>query len=349
MAETSLYRKYRPQAFSEVVGQDHIVKVLEGQIKAYQPAHAYLFAGTRGTGKTTLARLLAKGLGTSPNDLVEIDAASNTGVDDVRELREAVRTLPFNSDYKVYIIDEVHMLSKAAFNALLKTLEEPPSHVIFVLATTEDNKIPETIISRCEIHNFKKPNEESLKKVLLRIVKKEGWKIDDASASLIAFLGEGSFRDTIGVLQKVMAFSKDKKIDAEEVELITGAPPSVAVRQLIAEILTGRADNSLAIIEKNLNGREPKIFGRLLLRNIRLAMLLKYSPTTLAEIYPDIDKNEKLELQSLADNQNSRFLPLLLKEFLEAMELMHYAYLPELALELATIKITEKISKDEKN
>jgi DNA polymerase-3 subunit gamma/tau len=146
----SLYRKYRPTGFEQVVGQDHIVSVLKQSVEGGSPAHAYLFCGGRGIGKTSVARIFARALGTSENDIYEIDAASHTSVENIRELNEAVNTLPFDSKYKVYILDEVHMLSKSAFNAFLKTLEEPPKHVIFILATTEMDKLPETIVSRCQ-------------------------------------------------------------------------------------------------------------------------------------------------------------------------------------------------------
>jgi len=169
-----LYRKYRPQSLKEVIGQDHIVKTLEGAIKLGNISHAYLFAGSRGTGKTSVARILARAVGTSSNDISEIDAASNRGIDNVRELREAVNTLPFESPYKVYIIDEVHMLTKEAFNALLKTLEEPPKHVIFILATTELEKLPETVVSRCQLFTFKKPSQMILREMIVKVAKKEG-------------------------------------------------------------------------------------------------------------------------------------------------------------------------------
>lgn len=145
MSEIALYRKYRPQKFKDVVGQDHVVKVLQGAIDLGNISHAYLFSGSRGTGKTSIARIFAKEIGTTPNDLYEIDAASNRGIDDIREIRDGVSTLPFESKYKVYIIDEVHMLTKEAFNALLKTLEEPPAHAVFILATTELDKLPEWV------------------------------------------------------------------------------------------------------------------------------------------------------------------------------------------------------------
>ena len=161
MSESVLYRKYRPQSFKEVLGQEHVVEALEGAIRLGRVAHAYLFSGSRGTGKTSVARILAKALGTSETDLYEIDAASNRGIDDIRLLRDGVSAVPFESKRKVYIIDEVHMLTKEAFNALLKTLEEPPPHVIFILATTELEKVPETIISRCQTFSFKRPRKKS--------------------------------------------------------------------------------------------------------------------------------------------------------------------------------------------
>ena len=217
MNEIALYRKYRPQNFKDVLGQENIVKVLEGSIALGNISHSYLFAGSRGTGKTSVARIFAKAIGCSDNDLYEIDAASNRGIDDIRELREAVNTLPFESPYKVYIIDEVHMLTKEAFNALLKTLEEPPKHIVFILATTEIEKLPETIVSRCQVFSFKKPSQKILKELVLNLAKKEGFKIESSSADLIAILGDGSFRDTQGILQKILSFSKDKKISAEEI------------------------------------------------------------------------------------------------------------------------------------
>ena len=240
MSDTALYRKYRPQKFSEVLGQDHIVKVLESSIKLDRIAHAYIFSGSRGTGKTSIARILAKELGTSMNDISEIDAASNTGVDNIRSLNESVNTLPFDSKYKVYILDEAHMLSKGAWNALLKTLEEPPAHVIFILATTEFEKIPETVISRCQTFSFKKPTQKVLKEVVVAIAKKEGFILEPASADLIALLGDGSFRDAQSILQKVMGtvdpltkLGAGKKISLAEVVVVTGAPQGELVNDFI--------------------------------------------------------------------------------------------------------------------
>jgi DNA polymerase-3 subunit gamma/tau len=185
MSHIALYRKYRPETFDDVLGQDAIVASLKHAIAQEKVSHAYLFAGSRGTGKTSIARIFARALGTSANDIYEIDAASHNGVDEIRELRDGVATLPFDSKYKVYILDEVHMLSKPAFNALLKTLEEPPKHVVFILATTELHKVPETVRSRCQIFEFKKPHAALLASFVQAIAKKEGGAVDDGAAELI--------------------------------------------------------------------------------------------------------------------------------------------------------------------
>jgi len=168
----TLYRKHRPTAFEDVFGQDEVISILQNSIKQGSISHSYLFSGTRGTGKTSIARIFARELGTSDQDIYEIDAASNRGIGEIRELRAGVDTRPFNSNYKVYIIDEVHMLTKEAFNALLKTLEEPPSHVLFILATTEKHKILDTIISRCQVFDFNRPNKNVYKRQLYIIRQK---------------------------------------------------------------------------------------------------------------------------------------------------------------------------------
>lgn len=230
---TSLYRKYRPSSFKDITGQDHIVRVLQSAIEKKTPHHAYLFTGTRGVGKTSIARIFARELGVEPEDITEIDAASYTGVDNVRELTESAMTLPFLSPYKVYILDEVHMLSKAAFNAFLKGLEEPPKHVIYILATTELAKLPDTIISRCEVHTFRTPSVEILSKVVESVTEKEGYSIDAESIKLIAMTGDGSFRDTLGVLQKVMSSIEGKNIELGKVEFIIGTPKVTSIDMLV--------------------------------------------------------------------------------------------------------------------
>ena len=206
----ALYRKYRPETWSEVIGQDHIVKVISGGLKAGKVAHAYLLCGPRGTGKTTIARIIARELGTSANDINEMDAASNRGIDDIRNINENVRTLPFDSKYKIYILDEVHMFTKDAWNALLKTIEEPPEHVIFILATTELEKVPETIISRCQSFIFKKPNDAILSEHIKILQRKKVINSKRVGLSLLHFLLMEHFAMHSALCRKFSLFPKIK-------------------------------------------------------------------------------------------------------------------------------------------
>ena len=199
MAHQSLYRAYRPHSFKDVIGQPQVTDALAEQIKAKKVGHAYLFAGSRGLGKTSVARIFGKELGVTEKDLYEIDAASNNSVDDIRSLTENMYTLPFESPYKLYILDEAHMLSKSAWNAFLKTLEEPPSHTIFILATTELEKVPETVRSRCQAFQFKKPSREGLAKLVTTVAKKENATLEAGVADLIALLADGSYLSLIHI------------------------------------------------------------------------------------------------------------------------------------------------------
>src|SRR3989344_5784938 len=251
MHEAVLYRKYRPHNFKEVLGQEQVVSVLHEVAKTGAPAHAYLFSGSRGTGKTSVARIFARTLGCAPEDLYEIDAASNRGIDDVRELREAVQSMPFKSPYKVYIIDEAHMLTPPAFNALLKTLEEPPKHIVFILATTDLEKLPDTVVSRCQTFQFKKPGRTLLTKMVAGVAEKEGCMMEPAAADLIALLGDGSFRDTQGVLQKVLsALRNGKKVSREFVEKITHAPHGAMAHDFVTAIAERNLEQGLLIIDR---------------------------------------------------------------------------------------------------
>src|SRR3989344_2072423 len=285
MHDLALYRKYRPKSFKEVLGQDHIVKVLESSVETNKVSHAYLFVGSRGTGKTSVARIFATDIGVSANDLYEIDAGSNRGIEDIKELREGVRVLRFDSKYKVYIIDEVHMLSKDAWGALLKTLEEPPKHVIFILATTELHKVPETIISRCQVFTFKKASDAALRKLLVDVAKKEGFELDGGSAELMAVLGDGSFRDALGTLQKVLNFSKGKKIKREDVEKITGAPKSALVNDYISAIAEKNIEKGIEAARKAAEENiDMKLFTKLIVEKLRVAIILRYAPKLKAEM-----------------------------------------------------------------
>jgi DNA polymerase-3 subunit gamma/tau len=347
MSELALYRKYRPSVWKEVIGQDHVVSVLEGEIKAGTVSHAYLFCGSRGTGKTSIARIFAKAVGTSDNDLYEIDAASNRGIDDIREIRESVNTLPFESKYKVFIVDEVHMLTKEAFNALLKTLEEPPAHVIFILATTEMEKLPETVVSRCQTFTFKKPNQEILKSVVLKTAKKEGVEIDPAGAELVALLGDGSFRDTHGILQKVMGStslttSGLTKISLADVEKVTGAPKNTLVNAIVTAIAEKKADAALAAVGKAVESNvDIKVFAKLLIQKLRQVLLLKYAPDMQSSIKGEVTEEDFTFLKTLASNKDVPINSNVLSELLAAYDTIGKSYIAQLPLELALIKIID--------
>ena len=255
MAYTALYRKYRPTNFSSIVGQDVIVDILKNSIINNKVSHAYLFTGPRGTGKTSTAKILAhavnclnftndicgecsicKSLDLNDNDIVEIDAASNNGVDEIRSLRDNVNLMPAFCKYKIYIIDEVHMLSTGAFNALLKTLEEPPSHVIFILATTEPNKIPLTILSRCQRFDFNKINMNDLVSRLKYIVNEEGRVVSDNILEQIAKISDGGLRDAINLLDQVLSLP-DENINIDEVEKLSGKISTQSVYELFSYII----------------------------------------------------------------------------------------------------------------
>ncbi len=346
---TALYRKYRPQSFKDVIGQDHVVKVLENSIRLGNISHAYLFAGSRGTGKTSVARIFANEIGTSENDLYEMDAASNRGIDDIREIREGVNTVPFESKYKVYIIDEVHMLTKEAFNALLKTLEEPPPHAVFILATTETEKLPETVVSRCQTFTFKKPNQAMLRESALVIAKKEGFMLESSAGDLVATLGDGSFRDMQGILQKVIAASNDKKISLAEVELVTGAPKSSLVNAFLDAIAQDNIEKGVAALhEATENNIDMTIFSKLVLEKMRFILLLASAPDMRKMISERVSAEDFEYLLALSATpkvgmNNPKILSYdSLLEILKASQLIGRAFIPELPLELALMKIVDQ-------
>lgn len=331
-----LYRKYRPQKFAEVVGEDHVVKVLEGAIKLGNISHAYLFSGSRGTGKTSVARILAHEVGTSKNDLYEMDAASTNGVDDIRELNESVHTLPFESKYKVYIIDEAHMLSKSAWNAFLKTLEEPPAHVIFILATTELEKVPETVVSRCQTFVFKQPNQSILKDFAQTIAKKEGVILAPDTAELVALLGDGSFRDAHGILEKVFSSTSDKKVTRAEVEAVTGAPKAELVREILESIVKKDLNLGLSAIHLASEANaDMKIFTRLILERLRMLFLIRLKAGMNEYIKNEISEDDFKTLEKLAGEATADLTSDVLLRFITAYEDAGRTSIPELALELA--------------
>jgi DNA polymerase-3 subunit gamma/tau len=276
----ALYRKYRSKSLNEIVGQEHITDTLAKAIKSGRISHAYLFTGPRGVGKTSIARILAHEINglkydeqQSHIDIIEIDAASNNGVEDVRDLREKVHIAPAAGKYKIYIIDEVHMLSKAAFNALLKTLEEPPAHVVFILATTEAHKLPETIISRTQRYIFRPIDEAKAVAHLKYIAKEEKITVDDEALKLIAEHGDGSFRDSIGLLDQVG--SHGQKVTLTSVQSVLGIAPTQAITALLEAIRSGKAANELyAQLAALLNqGYQPAHIAKQLAVQIRTNIL----------------------------------------------------------------------------
>lgn len=300
----ALYRKWRPQRWEEVCGQDHIIHTLRNAVRGERVAHAYLFAGPRGTGKTTTARLLAKAvncLADSPADrpcgdcelcmavaqgsfldLIEIDAASNTSVDDIRELRDKISFSPNRGRYKVYIIDEVHMLSTAAFNALLKTLEEPPAHAIFILATTEVHKIPATVLSRCQRHEFRQLPVATILDYLRPKIEEEEFTIEEAALELIARQATGSLRDAISLLDQLSSTGESVTLDYAETVLGTAA--SEAVRGVVASLVAGNMGEGLSLINETLDGgADPRQFARQVVDYLRGLLLIKMGNEKLVE------------------------------------------------------------------
>jgi len=338
MSHSVLYRKYRPAKWSEVMGQDHIVEALKDAVENKRVAHAYLFSGSRGTGKTSVARILAKSVETNDEDIYEIDAASNRGIDNIRELREHVSVLPFSSPFKVYIIDEVHMLSKDAWNALLKTLEEPPKHVIFILATTELDKVPDTIVSRCQTFSFRKPGREVLRKQVLAVAKKEEYDLDAGASDLIALLGDGSFRDALGMLEKVMAASADKKLTRAEVEAITGAPRAALVNEFISSLLGKNSDAALkTVAEAEKSGVSMNTFMTLILEKARFILLVQHSKSSEASVKERVSPDD---WEFISQTAGKKLLtPTTLVALLEAAEAVPRARIESLPLELAVVKI----------
>ncbi len=345
--QSSLYRKYRPQSFKEVIGQDHIVSVLENEIKSGKVSHAYLFSGSRGIGKTSVARIFAKTLGIKDEDVYEIDAASNRGIDDVRAIRESVHTLPYSSKYKIFIVDEVHMLTKEAFNALLKTLEEPPEHIIFILATTEPQKLPETVISRCETHRFKKPTLETLTDSILDIAKSEKYKIERPSAALISVLADGSFRDAISTLQKIINSSPDSKLSESEVEKVLGAPSSRFILGILDGITQNDAGLSLSFVKKAAEVNvDMEVFLKMILRSLRFVLLLRFAKDMESHVKAETGEEEFTKLSEIsksAKNINSKTLI----NFLDASSQQTYSSIQSLPIELAIIKSCESIESKE--
>lgn len=338
----SLYRTYRPKSFADIKGQDAVVSALADSLAAKKVGHAYLFAGSRGLGKTSIARIFARELGTKESDLYEIDAASHTQVDHMRSLIENVYTLPFESPYKVYILDEAHMLSKSAWNALLKTLEEPPSHVIFILATTELEKVPETVQSRCQVFMFKKPTNEGLTSLIEEVGKAEGYTIERPAAELIALTADGSYRDALSVLEKALSRVAGKKtLSREDAEAATGAPRHALVHALVAALGEGKAEPALAAIqEANRAGIDMPLFLALVTRYVRQVLLVRHAPELAAELKDELGEAYEEAKQLAGSGQMLSHQTLI--ALLDAAERVRYSPVPSLPLELAVFSLVER-------
>ena len=354
------YRKWRPMDWDGVVGQDHIILTLHNALSKNRIAHAYLFSGPRGTGKTSTARIIAKAVNCQAEDLsarpcnscdhcrainagrfmdlIEIDAASNTSVDDVRSLREKINFSPSQGTYKVYIIDEVHMLSNAAFNALLKTLEEPPSHAIFILATTEVHKIPATVLSRCQRHEFRRIPINTIQANLKEIANQEGIEIDAAALTEIARQATGSLRDAVSLLDQLASTGNAVTLDFAKDVLGTAANKSVSA--LTEAILKDDTGSALSIVNQALDGgSDPRQFSRQIVDFLRAVLLVKLGNKN--QIQTSAEEFEKLE--TLADRFAMGKLLDALNMFDRATQSTSIGWQPGLQLELAVTRITQKI------
>jgi DNA polymerase-3 subunit gamma/tau len=348
----ALYNKWRPHLWDEVYGQEHITTTLRNAIVSDRFAHAYLFAGPRGTGKTTTARLLAKAVNClAPSlkdrpcnqcdnckavndsrflDLIEIDAASNTSVEDVRDLRDKINFAPNQGKYKVYIIDEVHMLSTAAFNALLKTLEEPPSHAIFILATTEIHKIPATVLSRCQRHQFRRIPVSEITRQLQTIVDGEHYQVDDEVLNLIARQSTGSMRDAISLLDQLA--SVDEKLTLASAQAVLGTTTSQAVIALVDAILDNLPGQGLDLIHQALDGgSDPRQFARQMVEYLRNILLIRMGNADQVDTPADI----RLKMAEQAHRFSQAHLMDCLRTFNDAATDLRSSWQPALLLELA--------------
>lgn len=354
MAYKSLYRKYRPTTFDDVSGQTFIIKTLKNAIATNKISHAYLFSGTRGTGKTTIAKIFAKNVNcmnlingnacdkceicTTENtddiqDIIEIDAASNNGVDEIRELKNKIKLAPVLCKYKVYIIDEVHMLSTGAFNALLKTLEEPPSHVIFILATTEPQKIPITIISRCQRFDFKKLSIIDIKNRLKYIAEKEHINITDDCLDEIAKMSDGAMRDAIGLLDQVSAFNEDS-ITIDDIYQISGSVPFKKIYELIDSYINEDIENILKTTEEIYN--EGKDFIKLMfdMLSIFKDVLIYYRAPKYFENLNKLNFNEIKKIKEKIDISDLELIIETLENLSRELKLSDY---PRILLEMFLI------------
>ena len=359
MSYKELYRKFRPDEFEDVKGQDAIVRTLKNQINADRIGHAYLFCGTRGTGKTTVAKIFAKAVncehpvdgspcgecamcksiaaGTSMN-VIEIDAASNNGVDNIREIREEVTYRPTEGKYKVYIIDEVHMLSIGAFNALLKTLEEPPEYVIFILATTEAHKIPITILSRCQRYDFKRISIETIAARLRELIDKEGWDVEDKAVRYIAKMADGSMRDSLSLLDQCAAFYMNETLTYDHVLEVLGAVDTEVFSRLLRQLLAMDVHQVIETVDELvMQGRELSQLAADFTWYLRNLLLVKSSDNM--EDVLDVSSENLALLKEEAQMIDSDTLIRYIRIFSDLTNQLKYATQKRVLLEVTLIKL----------
>jgi DNA polymerase-3 subunit gamma/tau len=358
MSYLVLARKWRPQTFEDLAGQEPIARILKNAITHNKIAHAYIFSGPRGVGKTTTARILAKALncvdGPTPEpcgkcqscaaiadgssiDVSEIDGASNTSVENIRDLRERVRYAPAGGKYKVYIIDETHMLSTSAFNALLKTLEEPPSHVIFVLATTEPKKIPPTVLSRCQHLPFRRISGQKIKERLKYISEKEGIKITDSALEMITRASDGSMRDSLTILDQAASFSED--ITVSEIKDLLGITDIETLSELTLAVIEGNRKNIINIISELANsGTDMKALTKDLLYFVRNLLIAKIVSDT--ENIVDLSEQELNAIDNLKNKVKEEHIAVILSELIKTEPGIKSSFYPRIAIEMALIKLS---------
>ena len=361
-----LYRKYRPQNFAEIIGQQHVVQTLVNSIEGGNISHAYLFSGPRGSGKTSIARIFAKAINCEKSgvrdsaepcnkcsscleimqgksiDLIEIDAASHTGVDDIRELTEGIKFAPVKSKYKIFIIDECHQLSKSAANALLKTLEEPPAHAVFLLATTEAHKMISTITSRCQRFDFKKLQIPEIVKKLELISKKENVKFDESALSLIALNARGSFRDAESLLDKCFSFTgSGGMLKTENIKELLGIVEVGQVASFVDNLISKNTKDAIFALNTMIdNGIDLQEFSKTLVFYLRQSLLLKINPSFLTAQNSGFSAPELERLKTQTEGLSQKNIQDMLEYFIDAENKMKYATINQLPLELAIINIT---------
>lgn len=357
MKYQALYRKYRPTTFEEVIGQEHITKTLANQVMAGQISHAYLFTGSRGTGKTSTARIFAKAINcehningspcykcstckeldnTSNMDIIEIDAASNNRVDEIREIRENVKFMPTKAKFKVYIIDEVHMLTDSAFNALLKTLEEPPAHVVFILGTTEVHKLPQTILSRCLRFDFRLVSTYALEKIVKDIYDKEGINYDNQSIKQIALAGEGAVRDTLSVADLVYAYNGNQDITLESTLKVLGTSDNDLLLNFANAVFEKDIGKVFELIDTTAKeGKNLVVFAKDLSVLFRNLLIMKTSKK--AEELLLLNKSDFEKMKSVANNVSEEILIKNMEIFSGIEAQLKYALSPRVLIETSAV------------